>query len=149
MPVASASRPMVRPSSPAWPTSRKASSRMAARVRSPFVWAGLSFDSLAALTVAQNSTNVRICQDVAQLGSTLPCHERVAAASDELAVSGAVAVPAALRALEQSPLMIVCLAPRQYVSLMQLEIVVRVGVVEGPRRRGDPDEEDAGEPKHW
>src|SRR5262249_38631620 len=148
MPVASASVPMVRPSSPALLTSRKASSRMAARVRSPFVWTLLPFAALVTLTAAQNSTNVRICQDVAQLGGALLRHERVAAASDELAVGGAVIVPAALRALQQPPLMIVCLAPCQHVSLVQLEIVVRVDVVEGPRRRGDPDEEDASEPKH-
>src|SRR5687768_12801929 len=62
IPVASASVPMVRPSSPDLLTMRSAASRIAARVRSPFVVV-----ALAGLICGQNSTNVRICQHLRQV----------------------------------------------------------------------------------
>src|SRR3954463_2461225 len=62
MPVASASVPMVRPSSPALLTRRSASSRMAARVRSPFVLMLPGVTVVCTAMAGNNSTNVRICQ---------------------------------------------------------------------------------------
>src|SRR5439155_2544978 len=65
-PVASASVPMVRPSSPALLTRRSASSRIAARVRSPFVWRDCVLTDCTAMG-GHNSTNVRFRPGV-QLG---------------------------------------------------------------------------------
>jgi hypothetical protein len=66
----------------------------------------------------QNSTIVRICQQVTQLGGALLRHQGVAARADDRAIRGAVL------------------------------IVVRVGVVERPSGGRDPDEKDGGKAEH-
>src|SRR5262245_45930837 len=150
MPVASASVPMVRPSSPALLTRRSATSRIAARVRSPFVAVGAPAEEvLTAFDIRRRIVRTFVfVNQGAQLGRALLGHQGMALLAYELAVRRAVFVPAALRARQQAPAGRIGLAPREHIRLVQLGVVVRIRIVERVRGGCHPYQKDDAEPDH-